>query len=347
MFTNKHKTCTIMARRETISNVSQCNDKMRNIKLNFKQRQLTKLSKRSLLYLAGFTVVIAVIIGMVLFNGDRFGKSGNPVIFSIDGKKYHESEVNELVKYPVEARGTNKNESAKLLFELLKKIYVAEQLGIKPSDEEIATYQKEIPDNAQDSAHNKESWLNLIAKAAVVDDYIGITTAPGYKGYAFDFYFGQHLQYGPAYRPDGLNDPKLVEQDKNYAKEKADFYHQQLKDNKIKPDEVLKQILSDPRLGNSIKSTSNHSTRFGEKTNVNWHTQIFYKPITSFITSHKQQSLLDVQTGKALVGTDAKAESVDMYYYFVLLEDVPKSQPVAKEEFDKQTQNLKAEYKGY
>src|SRR5690606_16483343 len=118
----------------------------------------------------------------------------------------------------------------------------------------------------------------------------------------------------------GLNDKDLIEADKRYAEERINFYHKQLKDGQMNPDQIIDELKTDPKLKTEYGSKTSFASSFGH-TEENWESDIYYEPISNFIAQQAEAGISDVQIGQASV--DSTPDNFeDMYYYFVLVDEV-------------------------
>lgn len=276
-----------------------------------------------------------------------FSRNKN-IIFVIDGKNYTKADIEKLISYPV-SRHTPKNVAAKEAFDALKAAKAAQNLGYTPSNSEVKA-QKDLIYSALKISATQQSqyndWFTLMATQSAINVFVNAPTPLGYAGYSYVFFFGQHLQSAPDYKPSGLNDPKLVAQDQAYAKQKADYYHQQLQDNTMTPAEALSKSIVDMQSRGHGVSNPNFSAGFTGEQSLN--TAVYMSDIISYITGQGKTGLSDVKTGKALTApTKSHGKSIDMYYYFVDLTAVPASKAISPAQFNQALGKLTAQYRGF
>lgn len=305
--------------------------------------------KRKFIFLAVISVLIIAgfLLHSFLQHRAQEAQKRAEAVFIIDGKAYSKAEISTVIQFPM-SRGMSRDKAAREAFELYKKLAVAEKLQIKPSPQDIDLQKKDLLQGIKQGSGftaNYGPWFDLLAQANAVDLYISDGPARGYKGYAFDVFFGQHLQHGPGFSPKDLNNPKLVAADKAYAKERADFYHDQLKNNKMTPEQVIKELNNDRRLSAFKVGKTSNSVHFGSDSQTLWSDEIYYSFITDFISRQQQTGLLEIQVGKASVDNSPQNQA-DLYYYFVLLQSVPSTHNVSKQSFDDALKNIQTEYIG-
>lgn len=289
-------------------------------------------SKKAPVVLGLFFLVIVLLVFVFIFmSTEKEERLNQPdkgtVLFKIDNQDFYENDIKDLIKYPVEVGGLSEEDAVRTTFEIYKFIVVAQKKGIKPTQEEINAVKDEglIADSIKklDGYSEKyEKWFNFLAEEQASKKYLESDANPGYKGYSLTFFFGQHIQYGDDYKPEGLNDPNLIEQDKNYAKQRAEYYHGQLKSGKMKPDQADKEINADPKLKNFFTSKN----PFGYDPKTSWIDQVYYPSNIEYVKSLKQVGVSDIQIGKASAGIGGLLE--DMTYYFVVLDQVPRMAPI-------------------
>lgn len=302
--------------------------------------------RRSVIIGAALLVVTALGISWAIMkSGDE---SPDRVIFVIEGEEYRESTVNHLVDFSM-SRGLSREEAVRQAFELGKKKKTAEKLGIKPLAQDVESQKQQLIEDLKGEEEFTERynpWFDLLAYTNAVDEYVGTTPNNSYKGYVFDVPFGQHIQYGPAFTPEGLNDPVLIEQDKKYAEEKANYYHEQLKNNSIPPEQVLQELNNDRKLSALESGNATNSVKFGYDPNVNWQDEVYYQSVSEYIKQSENTGLSDVKIGQASVDSTPENQA-DMYFYFVLVEKLAESKSVSKQAFEEELAKLNAEYRGF
>lgn len=320
--------------------------KMKRLKQT-KWAQLLVTHKRLVVVISFVLLIVLALVssGGIMKSGDE---SSERAIFVVEGEEYRQSTVNGLIDFPL-SRGLSREEATKEAFELVKKKKTAEKLGIKPTPQEVEVQKQELIKNLKDEEEFTERynpWFDLLAYTNVVEKYIGTTPNNSYKGYVFDIPFGQHIQYGPAFTPKGLNDPDLIEQDKKYAEEKANYYHEQLRNNAFSPDQVLQELNNDRKLSALKSGNATQSVKFGYDPEVNWRDEIYYQAVSEYIMQSENTGLSDVKIGQASVDSTPENKA-DMYFYFVLTEKLAESKGVSKQAFEDELAKLNTEYRGF
>lgn len=140
---------------------------------------------------------------------------------------------------------------------------------------------------------------------------------PKYQGYYYEFYFGQHIAYSDKNKPEGLNDPRLIEQDRSYAKQRAEYYKSAIKNGSIEPDQALSEILNDPKLGNN-KIINNYSTKIIDTPDA-----LYNESARDLIYSNQWKGLSEIKVSATQIEPGLNKPKKDMYFYFVYLTEAP------------------------
>ncbi len=301
-----------------------------------------KVSKK---WLGSILLIIVIGVAAIMV----VDKNKDNTVFTIDGKSYSNQQVSDLTAFPRSA-GLAPEDAARQAFELLRSVKAAEKSGVKPDPKLFESAKKELLtalklQNSKDK--NSLAWVDLQAQVNAIEQYIGDTVVPGYKGYAFDFYFGQHIQHGPDSKITGLNDPELIRQDKEYAKKQADFYYQGIKGKTMSPEQALRLIYSDPKLTKLPGGGGTTSKKFGSSNTLDWETEVRNKSAIDYIKSQTQPGLSDVKTGRAAASINQEEKDYpEIYYYFVQLDAIPEVKAVSQADFAKAKDQINAKYKG-
>lgn len=246
----------------------------------------------------------------------------DPVVFSINDRKFRASEVNPVLdqaqKYSIDREKAQEG-----LIEAMKYKIAAEQYGIKITDAQIRdslamTSYYQIAKQPEPL----DKWLEAIGYRGAIDDYIEKNTAQGKKGYAFVFHFGNLV----IPNNNGANLPNfgnkvLAERDRNYAQKKADEYREQLL-NGAAPDKVLESAQSDKMLNEDYIEGGSSTVRFGDNAEETWQQQVSYKEVINEINSSTAINKPTViKTGKiSRVSEPTKEEDYsEAFYYFVYM----------------------------
>ncbi len=311
------------------------------------------MKNKKMPFIAGgvFLLILVLIFLVMQFakdNSTETNSRSSAVVFVIDGKEYYKDEILKIAQYPMERISQSEESTVQEIFQLQKKIVNAEKLGVNPSEADINDEMSQVlTDDIKKSEGYKDeyrAWFDLVARANAVDRYVNQQYAPGYEGYALVFYFGQRIDYGDDYKPEGLNDPALIAQDKAYAKDKAEYYHAQVKDGKMSAAEVSDVIKADPKLANQFYTVENP---FKSSQEGDWTQKIGYSDVVDAVVSQETTGVSELKIGGGYVGGNFADETQkkEMFYYFTALEKVPSTKVVSQADFDTSLVSLNSEFK--
>jgi len=273
------------------------------------------------------------------------------VVFIIEGTQYREADVKQYSEFITKYMEKDEEQATKAVFELLKYKTAAEKAGINLSQQQIKD-QRETLDKQYDALNTVaqyNKWAELESyKMAVELDLLTQPKEDTLKGYSFTFWFAQHFDYVENYTPpEGYGNQKKITEDKDYAKQRADYYHDQLSKNSMTYDQALKEIRADTKLCQMYKTGANFSVRFGADPTKFWKDQVYYKSVIDYIDSNSASGFSDVRSGKTSIfksaSEDAPREETETYYYFVNIEGKSSS---TKQSFDDILKSLNTEYVG-
>lgn len=269
---------------------------------------------------------------------------GPSISFKVGDTAYAKKDVQAMAKYPIAVSNLKKDQAAKQIFDMEKAKAAAAAAGIKPTQAELdsgLSHAKYALSN--DKGYN--DFKNLVAFYNAIPLAENRQPIGEFKGYAFIYYFGYHLDKGPEYTPPGYRDAKLVAADRDYAQAKAKAGRDALIASKIKPDDLLKQIISDPRLGYMNQANTNRSVHFGTTPGKSWALDIYYPGIIDFIKTQTNSGVSDIQTGKIATDSSRPNQLEDDFFFFTLLESAKSSKNVPVQ-YQANLKSLKAKYYG-
>ncbi len=299
-------------------------------------------------YVSWVVIILVVIAAAVLV--DLYRTHHKSYVFVIEKTGYTKAQVQPAANFLITTIKKSSDDAYKEVFELYKYRAAAQKIGVTPSNNDLEKQRRGLDQTYTDSVKdpNYKAWAELAAfKSTIQESFLqrNLGTATTYKGYSFIFWFGNHLDYTPDYTPPGgYSNPTLINQDKDYAKQQAQSYHDKLKSGKLTADQLVTAIQKDPKLGFQYTADANFSTHFGTDLGKAWQQQVVYQSVVDYINHHASASLSDIQTGKISAQTAATApiSSVDAFYYFVKLDgSAPTSQ-----QFNDTLKNLKTTYHG-
>lgn len=281
-----------------------------------------------------FVVALLVAGGWYAYSRYQMQKEYEKYVFSINEKKYLRSEFITDHAKP----GNNKMSQSDFMdkyLDLKKKQYVAEKNNIQIDPDAL---DKKVVEIFPDQKNVTFDQLDIIRQKSVYDSVlmksINITVAGSYEGAVFIFPFDAHITDYEGHlssRTDGSKaigiisayDPAQVEVDKKYAMDKAQYYHDGIKNGSISIDQAIKEIKADKKLQNV--NFANQSTTFKSTATSSWRDIMRVESIADYISEQKVPLLSDIRTDQVKVTNKGQTSNVDAQYYFVKLSKVPSS----------------------
>lgn len=297
-------------------------------------------------------VVITVLslplaFGLGVFVAKQSNNPAQQVVFRVNGEEYTREELETLLTYPI-SKGSSYDDSAKKAFEFYKVLSVADSMGVSVSDEDVESAKKALLQQEPSEQAKQDPWINLASKAQAINLKISKDNPSALQGYSMVFWFGQKIEKSPESvraLPDGFGDAQKIEEDKQYAKQRADYYYEQLKNGAITPEQVIEAIKQDHRISYNPDTGYTFSTQFGTKSDISWRNQVFYQDIKDFLATDAKQGLNEVRLGKT--GVNGNQDDTETYYYIVSLDKGSPSDVNAAKTFAESVKNLKAQYYGW
>ncbi len=311
--------------------------------------KITPKSKSVLLSLIPFLLILFVVLILISYLAHHSSNT-NTAVFTIDGRNYSKSEVLKLIKYPP-VLGLSNDALARDAYTALKEIRTAKKLGYEPSQSDINdqkdkldVYQKLT--DSQKATYN--DWFTLTATQYAVHANISTGSPFGYAGYSYVFYFGQHSVPILDFTVPDLNNATLIAQDKGYAKQKADFYYDQLKNNKMSPKQALDLSGKDMQSKVQGITNPNYSKDFTALSHMDWGSQVYLLPVATYISSLNKTGLSDMKTGALNIQIDkSNYKKIVSYYYFVFLTAVPTTKSIDSHDFYIAYKAMPSTYRGF
>ena len=270
----------------------------------------------------------------------------NKPVFMVNGKVYRERQVKHLAAYDMHDQAMSYKTAAKDVYEAVKAQAAGQAVHIMPSAQQIASGQANVN---KDSLKKYKDWFDLTGYNTAVAEVITNAKDNGsvynFQGYSFVFWFGNAVQpfyHNPSPEFGNKDD---YQKDQVYAKQKADYYHGQLKDGKMNADQVLAAVKKDPKLADLNNTMLNPSVRFGYDVTVDWKDQVAYPDVASYVTAQTKPGLGEVQIGT--IGNSPGPNStarLPAYFYFVQLNEVKGAN--IWQQYQDALKNIKAKYYG-
>ena len=299
-------------------------------------------------------VIIVIVAGLLIENS----RNHKQVVFIVNGTKYSQSDINKLIAYPLNQKISDRNSLSMVAFNYYKNIAVAKQLGIGLSNNEINQLIPTITVPKASTAEKDSPWIALTAYNSGIQQELLSRSLSSYSGYAYVFYFAQHIQTGliPSTIPN-MGNAQAIAEDKSYAQNKANYYYNQLKSKAMTPAQILTAVKSDPKLCDSYLLDSCQSVHFQTTRASNFSDsyaeQLTGSPdIVSFVSQSTSAGLSPIKTGQVAVVTSASESSKDYkyinaYYYFVDLQSAHHVPSNVKQLFQEDVKKISATYYGW
>ena len=272
---------------------------------------MIKISKKS--FLVAFIIVVVASISFTIYMSINNNSDKTKYAFIIDNQKFTKAEIKDLVSFP--NRRSPQQDNAKIAFNYYRDQIIAEKLGITIPDsitksEAVVLSSSVVSDNSVQA----QKWIKLLIYENSLKKFL-TNGGPGVvKGYLYYFWGNQHVSsfYLSGTPPAGSDNPVNIDKDKNYALQKANYYHDALKSGQITSDAALTAISSDLNLSQGYLPNCNLSVKLGDN-NLSWPVQVQIPDIVAYIKSVSQKGVSEVRTAE-LVNYGKK---MGTYYYFV------------------------------
>lgn len=267
------------------------------------------------------TVGIVGFVAYSLVNKSREDK--DPVVFSIDDRKFRTSEVNPFIDLASQY-GVDDKKAKNAVIEAMKLKIATNKLNIEVSD-------KAIRDALQTTSYAKiakateplDKWVELIGYRLATENIQKSQAKVAKQGYAFVFYFGNLIiPNEPADSNfSGFGSQTLIDKDKEYAIKKAEEYHKNLTEGKITPDQALEQLRADKQLNFGYLANSSYSIKFGtgNDPSVTWQNEVRLQDIVNHINKEtKVKEFSEVKSGTLSINPSS-SETKEAYRFFTYL----------------------------
>ncbi len=272
-------------------------------------------------------LVVLVIVGVFIYFKNYY--VGPNTAFKVDGQAYSKDQVESTLNVATESYKLDRAASLNTIIDSAKYKVAAQKNNVNITDADIrlALQQTSYAGAAQDSEPLND-WVSTIGYKIAMRNYIDLQKAQAKRGFSYVFYFGNLVI------PDTLHPPQLpnfgnqamIQQERDYAKAKAEEYRELLVNKKMSPEDVLKHLKADYRLNWKYYSDSSYSTQFGNNPNVedNWEYQVSLRPIISYIESFKKLNTpSEISTGSLPINENPQSDAdyKEAYFYFVYITD--------------------------
>jgi uncharacterized protein YxeA len=273
---------------------------------------MIKISKKSFLVI--FIIAVVAAVGGAAFMYLNSHTDKKTYAFIIDNQKYTKKDIKNLVSFANQVSPATDN--VKIAFSAYKDQLAAKKLGMTVPqifiDNQKASLNKTY---SKYSGGPNSDWVNLMAFDNALKQFLSSglsSTTP--QGYSFVFWAIQHVAsvYITGTPPQGTGDSTVIEADKTYALQRANYYHDQIASSKMTNEQAQKEIISDSRISQSSSATSNFSTKFGFSDTVSWRDQVYVPNIQDYISQLTKTGLSSVQSAELT----ADKQDYGAFYFF-------------------------------
>lgn len=188
---------------------------------------------------------ISVFVGKVVLRE-------KPVLI-IGDQKIYKKQYDELVAQ-AKKRQINTEGAKNIIIEGYKYEQAAKKIGIAFDNSDLSSLEEQT--TLQSTVKNDLYYLGL--KKAYIETQLEIRKQDGFDGYVYYFPFSRNfLDSDPNTTNKLFNNDEAIEKDRNAAKQKANDARERLLANKVKPSDLVDEILADDTLiyGNASNGT--------------------------------------------------------------------------------------------
>lgn len=300
------------------------------------------------------SIILLVVILAVGFVVYRHIEDNHRVVFTVGSTKYTEGYIDKLIAYPLSKNSSNRAVLTEQAFNYYKKIAVAQKLGLSLNSSEISQLIPNITGPKASALQKDSPWTALLAYDNGIEQELHNPNPSIYSGYAYVFYFAQHIQTGLIQsKLSNMGNAQAIAEDQSYAQTKANYYYKELKTNKMTLAQILTAVTSDPKLCDSYLLDACQSVQFGGSDPSSYTNTLGESPsIETYVGEQNKPGLSPIETGQvANVSSAAEPTSdytyINAYYYFVDLQSVHKIPNNIAEIFRKDLASLPATYYGW
>lgn len=310
--------------------------------------------KRKSFLLFAFMAMLVIGAGFLIYsniqaNRPKDDPSKGTVAFEINDERYYLSDVSPTLTFLIHLSEGNSDQAKDRLIELYKNIKVAKDFGIDFENTSVDSQKKMLRETTFSNEIDQpgfNEWLDLQAKQNYINQYLTKDSqkSDNYKGYSYVFWFGNRLLESDEYTPPGgYNNQKLKDEDRLYAKSKAEEIHRKLKSKEISNEEALNIVNNDPKIGLFYQANSDLSKKYGYVEPSFWESQVAYSNIIEYVRSNPDKGLSEIRTGQANNNAVSGVDNwIDAFYYFVQND----GRIISRQEFDKSIKDLKVTRRG-
>ncbi len=300
------------------------------------------------------SIILLVVILAVGFVVYRHIEDNHRVIFTIGNTKYTEGYIDKLIAYPLSKNSSNRAALTEQAFNYYKEIAVVKKLGLSLKSSEISQFIPDVTGLKASALQKDNPWTALLAYDYGIEQELLNPNTSLYSGYAYVFYFAQHIQTGIIQsKLSNMGNAQAIAEDQSYAQTKANYYYKELKTNKVTPAQVLTAVKSDAKLCDGYILAACQSVRLDGYSTPSYTNALGEPPsVTTYLGEQTKPGLSPIETGQvANISSAAEPTSdytyVNAYYYFVDLQSVHKIPSNIAAIFNKDLASLPATYYGW
>ncbi|OGL30705.1 hypothetical protein A3F37_03745 [Candidatus Saccharibacteria bacterium RIFCSPHIGHO2_12_FULL_41_12] len=290
-------------------------------------------ARKKSLFIIIFSGILLLSI-LLIFSLFRILTATGGIALIVDNKKYSKTNVEKYIKYG-EDTGLDREQAINAVVENLKFLAAADKLATKYDQNKVDNRYNELKKTYKKSDYG--DYLNKLAQKQIIAE--DLQQGDIQKGYYFEFYYGQHIQTGPGNKIAGVGDKNLIEKDRQYAKARADYYYNILKNQKVSASDtyamVQQEVQKDPTNAGVHISTK----PFGNNSSEEWQDEIQNSETIS--TVYSTSGVSDIKTRKGAVNIGPSSLMTDVAYYIIAKTSGNNNAEITR--FKKTIDNLKVE----
>lgn len=195
-------------------------------------------------------IVVLVVAGALAYT---FIIDPNSTALTVGNKKYTKQELQKIVDEAKKA-GVARDDAIKKLTDYEKRKQAAKKLGVEPTKEQLDQASKSALTGSKEKIDTKSTWHKITIYPKALEAALQQAEAGYYTGTVFIFYFSrfiESLSSSQAMTPEiqaSFRNPAAVASDREYAQERANHYHAELKAGRVDDSQVVSAIKADSRL---------------------------------------------------------------------------------------------------
>lgn len=283
--------------------------------------------KKVALVLLALLVLVGVVVALNYNDREywkgRFGL-GRKVAAKIDNQVIYLDDYNSMIAEIHKVYGDDSHKSDYI--EVSKKVVVSQKLNVKPSAPDIVASQKKL--FPKPGTYNFR-WQGLASYADALPTAVDRATKGNYLGAFLSFPYSARFEAAGKNLP-GFKDAVKIASDKQYALDRATFYHDKLVSGQMTDEIALSQVLADSRL--KFGDGTNDSLIFGKSGKTLAEDLNNRDEIINFINSMQPTTVSKPQTRQVQSVVTNQLEDGDVYIVDLKLAQKPR--PDLKTQYD-------------